>query len=153
MELDSFRIVPVSIVADASLSPNHTYNQLVSTTTTSCIAESPDKMSDQIESVPTDVSMIPTRRQVCEKFTLNDEQAQAFYIVCRHVDGESHLKIGGKQQQLIMCVPGPEEQANLVSSTQSLTISLKHNEKKNFESLDLQQCRPHSSEVIRFILS
>ena len=51
-------------------------------------------MGDRLQSVATDTLTIPTRRQVCEKFTLNDEQARAFYIVCRHVDGDSHLKIG-----------------------------------------------------------
>ena len=37
---------------------------------------------------------MPTRQQVCEEFTLNNEQARAFYIVCRHADGESHLRKG-----------------------------------------------------------
>ena len=35
---------------------------------------------------------MPTRQQVCEEFTLNNEQARAFYIACRHADGESHLR-------------------------------------------------------------
>ncbi|CAF1559154.1 unnamed protein product, partial [Adineta ricciae] len=103
---DALRRRQQSIVEDTPLSPNHTSNQLVSTTTTSCVGGSPNQMSDRIQSVTTDASTIPTRRQVCEMFTLNDEQARAFYIVCRHADGESHLKIGNKQQQLIMCVPG-----------------------------------------------
>jgi hypothetical protein len=91
-----------SIVEDALSLPNRTTNKLVSTTTTRYIAESATQMSDRIQSVTTDTSTIPTRRQVCEKFTLNDEQARAFHIVCRHVDEESHLKKGKKYIILLL---------------------------------------------------
>ncbi|CAF4923324.1 unnamed protein product, partial [Rotaria sp. Silwood1] len=104
---DALRKRQQSIFEDAPSPFNYASNKLVSFITTNYIADSATKISDRIQPVTTDTSAIPTRRQVCEKFTVNDEQARAFYIVCRHVDGESHLKIGGKQQQLIMCVPGP----------------------------------------------
>ncbi|CAF1231848.1 unnamed protein product [Adineta ricciae] len=54
---DALRRRQQSIVEDAPLSANHTSNQLVSTTTTSCIAETPNQMSDRIESVTTDMPM------------------------------------------------------------------------------------------------
>jgi hypothetical protein len=76
------------------LAPNYASNKLVTTITTNDIVESTTRIREQIQPVTTDTSPIPTRRQICEKFTLNAEQAQAFYIICRHVDGESHLKTG-----------------------------------------------------------
>jgi hypothetical protein len=69
-------------------------NKLVSTITTNDIVESATRNREQIQPVTTDTSPIPTRRQICAKFTLNDEQARAFNIICRHVDGASHLKTG-----------------------------------------------------------
>ncbi|CAF1582050.1 unnamed protein product, partial [Adineta steineri] len=104
---DALRRRQQSILEDAPSPLNHASNELISINTTNYIAEGTARIDDRVQSVATNTLAIPTRRQVCEKFTLNDEQARAFYIVCRHVDGESHLKIDGKQEQLIMCVPGP----------------------------------------------
>ncbi|CAF4179769.1 unnamed protein product, partial [Adineta steineri] len=104
---DALRRRQQSILEDAPSLLNHASDELISTDTTNNIAESATQIDDLVQSVTTSTLTIPTRRQVCEKFTLNDEQARAFYIVCRHADGESHLKTNGKQEQLIMCVPGP----------------------------------------------
>ncbi|CAF4199822.1 unnamed protein product [Adineta steineri] len=104
---DALRRRQQSILDDVFSPLNHASNELISTNTTNNITESTTRIDDQLQSVTTSTLTIPTRRQVCEKFTLNDEQARAFYIVCRHADGESHLKTHGKQNQLIMCVPGP----------------------------------------------
>ena len=95
---------------------------LISNTTTLNISDISVNISTQIQPITMMTMPMPTRREVCDEFTLNDEQARAFYIVCRHADGESHLRQGetrilhcflsivlfegGSQQQLIMCVPG-----------------------------------------------
>ena len=89
-----------SISEDAPLSSGDASNKLVSTTTINCIAARATRSSDRIQVITTVTSPIPTRREVCEKFTLNDEQARAFYIVCRHADGESHLKTGKNRDYL-----------------------------------------------------
>jgi hypothetical protein len=91
---DALRRRQQSIVEDAPSSPSRTLNKLVSITTTNYIAESVTQISDRIQPVTTHTSAIPTRRRLWENFTLNDEQARAFYIVCRHAHGESHLKTG-----------------------------------------------------------
>ena len=44
---------------------------------------------------------MPTQQQTCEEFTLNIKQARAFYIVCRHADGKSHL-IKGEIRSFIL---------------------------------------------------
>ena len=91
---DALRKRQQSIVEEAPSSFNYASDHFVSTITTNHTADSVNKISGRIQPVSTDASATPTRRQVCEKFTLNGEQARAFYIVCRHVDGESHLKTG-----------------------------------------------------------
>ncbi|CAF1277608.1 unnamed protein product, partial [Didymodactylos carnosus] len=48
----------------------------------------------------------PTKNQVSTQFNLNAEQHLAFMIIARHLDGESHLKQGEEQEQLLMCIPG-----------------------------------------------
>lgn len=62
--------------------------------TTDSMSEISTRISERIQPITTVTTTIPTRHQICEEFTLNDEQARAFYIVCRHADGESHLKKG-----------------------------------------------------------
>ena len=62
--------------------------------TTDSMSEISTRISDRIQAITTMTTPIPTRHHVCEEFTLNDEQARAFYIVCRHADGESHLRKG-----------------------------------------------------------
>jgi hypothetical protein len=145
---DALRRRQQSISEDGPLSPNYTSNKLVSTTTTNYIAESTTRISDRIQLVTTVTSPIPTRRQLYEKFTLNDEQARAFYIVCRHADGESHLKTGkntssffislltvylsgGKQQQLIMCVPrsGGAGKSRLIDEITCYFVEIQRKEK------------------------
>ena len=93
---DALRKRQQSISEDISLPLNNNSKQLVTTITTGSTSESSTPIGDRIQLVTTITSPIPTRRQVCEKFTLNDEQPPAFHIVCRHADGESHLKTGKK---------------------------------------------------------
>jgi hypothetical protein len=97
---DALRKRQQSISEDTSLPLDNNSKQLVTTIPTGSIFESSSPIGDRIQLVTTITSSIPTRRQVCEKFTLNAEQARAFHIVCRHADGESHLKIGKKKRHL-----------------------------------------------------
>ena len=91
---DALRRRQQSIAEDSFLSSDSTCNGVISSVTTNAITDSPTAIYDAIRNVTTVASPILSRRDVCEKFTLNDEQARAFSIVCRHADGESHLKIG-----------------------------------------------------------
>jgi hypothetical protein len=91
---DTLRKRQQSILQDTSLPLDYVSDKVVSTTSTNYIAESATRISDRTQLVTTVTSTIPTRRQVCQKFTLNDEQARAFYIICRHADGDGHPKTG-----------------------------------------------------------
>lgn len=93
---DALRRRQQSLIEDSFLSFDNTCNEVTSSIPTSCIIDSAGKLQNSIQRVTTVASPIMTRRDVCEKFTLNVEQARAFYIVCRHLDGESHLRIGKK---------------------------------------------------------
>ena len=62
--------------------------------TTDSMSEISTRISDRIQAITSMTTPMPTGHQVCEEFTLNDEQARAFHIVCRHADGESHLRKG-----------------------------------------------------------
>ena len=78
-------------------------NESVSTATMNTIAENTIQNTDRLHLVTVAASQIPTRHQVSERFTLNDDQARAFYIVCRHVDGDSHLKRGKHVNFFLLC--------------------------------------------------
>jgi len=70
-------------------------------TTTFNMSDIAMNISTQIQPITTMTIPMPTRREVCDEFTLNDEQARAFYIVCRHADGESHLRQG--KTRIVRC--------------------------------------------------
>ncbi|CAF1477143.1 unnamed protein product [Adineta steineri] len=128
---DALRRRQQSILEDTPSPLNLASNEVILTDTTSNIAESATQIGDRVQTVTTGTLAIPTRRQVCEKFTLNDEQARAFYIVCRHADGESHLRTDGKQNQLIMCVPGPggTGKSRLIDAITCYFVETQRNEK------------------------
>jgi hypothetical protein len=81
------------IIGDTLLDSDVSQSSILNITTDSMTGIS-SRISDRIQPITTMITSMPTRHQVCQEFTLNDEQARAFYIVCRHADGESHLRKG-----------------------------------------------------------
>ena len=94
IKADVLRKRQQDIIGDTFLSYSDVPQPLISSITTDRISEVPTKISGRIQSITRMTTLMPTRQQVCEEFTLNNEQARAFYIVCRHADGESHLRKG-----------------------------------------------------------
>ncbi|CAF1357800.1 unnamed protein product [Didymodactylos carnosus] len=47
------------------------------------------------------------QERISKQFTLNEAQTCAFMIITNHINGDNHLKKDNKQDQLLMCVPGP----------------------------------------------
>ena len=80
------------IIGDTFLSHSDVPQPLISSIMTDSISETPTKISGRIQSITRMTTPMPTRQQVCEEFTLNNEQARAFYIVCRNADGEKSFK-------------------------------------------------------------
>ena len=93
-----------SITGDTSQPSISVSEQLVSDITLALMSESAMRNRSLIQSVGSMTSSIPTRTQVCEKFSLNADQAQAYYIICRHLDGESHLDQGKKRIALYFLI-------------------------------------------------
>jgi hypothetical protein len=93
IKADALRKRQRDIIGDTLLSSDVSQSSILNITTDS-MTEISSRISDRIQPITTMTTLMPTRHQVCEEFTLNNEQARAFYIVCRHADGESHLRKG-----------------------------------------------------------
>ncbi|CAF4457918.1 unnamed protein product, partial [Didymodactylos carnosus] len=63
-------------------------------------------LTEQVTSI-TAISFRKHQEQISKQFTLNEAQTRAFMIITDHINGDNHLKKDNKQDQLLMCVPGP----------------------------------------------
>ena len=101
IKTDVLRKRQQSITGDTSQPSISVSEQLVSDITLTQISENAMRNRSLIQSVGSMTSSIPTRTQVCEKSSLNADQARAYYIICRHLDGESHLNQGKKTKRFV----------------------------------------------------